>query len=83
MSFEQIVARQAGVVAVRQAGACGLSSATMQRRVRDGRWRRLHPGVHLVGGHRLGPEARVWAAWLWAGDRAAVSGPSAAYLHGQ
>lgn len=82
MSFDEIVTRQAGVLAVRQAGACGLSAATMQRRVREGRWRRLHPGVHLVGGHRLGAEARVWAAWLWAGERAAVSGPSAAFLHG-
>jgi very-short-patch-repair endonuclease len=42
----------------------------------------LHPAVYLVGGHRLTDEARVRAAWLWAGDRAAVSGPAAAYWHG-
>jgi hypothetical protein len=35
-----------------------------------------------VGGHRLTDEVRVRAAWLWAGDAAAVSGPAAAYWHG-
>jgi hypothetical protein len=35
-----------------------------------------------VGGHRLTDEVRVRAAWLWAGDEAAVSGPAAAYRHG-
>ena len=43
---------------------------------------RLYPGVYLVGGHRLTDEVRVRAAWLWAGDDTAVSGPAAAYWHG-
>jgi very-short-patch-repair endonuclease len=30
----------------------------------------------------LSDEARVRAAWLWAGQKAAVSGPAAAYWHG-
>jgi hypothetical protein len=48
--------------------------------VRDGDWERLFPRVFLVGGHRLGDEARVRAAWLWAGgEPAAVTGPAAAY----
>jgi very-short-patch-repair endonuclease len=59
-----------------------MSAATVQRRVRQGSWHPLHPAVYLVGGHRLTDEARVRAAWLWAGDRAAVSGPAAAYWHG-
>jgi very-short-patch-repair endonuclease len=50
--------------------------------VRDGRWRRLHPGVVLVGGHRLTDEARVRAAWLWAGEGSTVSGAAAAHWHG-
>src|SRR4029079_11984612 len=42
--------------------------------------RRLHPGVFLVGGHRLTDEARVRAAWLWAAelDTAADDPPVAA-----
>jgi very-short-patch-repair endonuclease len=46
-------------------------------------WVRLHPRVYLVGGHRLTDEARIWAAWLWAGgDPVAVTGPAAAFWHG-
>ena len=59
-----------------------MARQTVQRRVQDGSWARLHPAVYLVGGHRLTDEARVRAAWLWAGEEAAVSGPAAAYWHG-
>lgn len=88
MSFEELVARQAGVVSLAQAAAYGYSADRVRRRIREGRWRRLYPGVVLVGGHRLTDEARVRAAWLWAargglGESAAtVSGPAAAYWHG-
>ncbi len=64
VSFEHLVARQAGVVSLPQAVAAGISPATVQRRVRQGRWTRLHPGIYLVGGHRHTDEARIRAAWL-------------------
>ena len=70
------------MLALRQAVACGMSAATVQRRARDGAWKRLHPGVYLLAGHRLTDEARIRAAWLWAGEGAVVSGPAAAYWHG-
>ena len=76
------MARQAGVVSLAQAAAHGYSPDRVRRRVRDGRWRRLHPGVVLVGGHRLTDEARVRAAWLWAGEGSVVSGAAAAHWHG-
>jgi Transcriptional regulator, AbiEi antitoxin len=76
------VARQAGVVTLAQAAAHGYSPDRARRRVREGRWRRLHPGVVLIGGHRLTDEARVWAAWLWAGESAVVSGQAAAHWYG-
>jgi very-short-patch-repair endonuclease len=85
VSLGELLVRQAGVLTLAQAQSCGLSAATVQRRVRDGVWRRLYPGVYLVGGHRLGNEARVRAAWLWAGDGsrpATITGPAAAYWHG-
>ena len=70
------------MISLRQAVALGMSAATVQRRARQGSWKRLHPAVYLVGGHRLTDEVRVRAAGLWAGGRAAVSGPSAAHWHG-
>ncbi len=82
MSLDDLVARQAGVVALHQAVRCGVSAATVHRRARTGSWRRLHPCVYLVGGHRLTDEARIRAVSLWAGDDAAVSGTAAAYWHG-
>jgi very-short-patch-repair endonuclease len=81
VSFERLVARQAGVVTLAQAVAAGMSAATVQRRVREGRWTRLHPRTYLVGGHRPTPEARVRAAWLWGGPYSVVTGPAAAYWH--
>ncbi len=83
MSIDRVVRRQAGVIALGQAVAHGMSARTVQRRVARGAWHELHPQVYLVGGHRRGDEARVRAAWLWAGgEPAAVTGPAAAYWHG-
>jgi very-short-patch-repair endonuclease len=81
VSFERLVAGQAGVVSLAQAVAAGMSPDTVQRRVRQGRWTRLHPGIYLVGGHRHTPEARIRAAWLWGGPYTVVTGPAAAYWH--
>lgn len=81
--LEHLLTRQAGVVSLAQAVAYGMSRSTVHRRVREGAWLLLHPGVYLVGGHRLTDEARVRAAWLWAGGGpAAVTGPAAAFWHG-
>jgi very-short-patch-repair endonuclease len=82
VSLERLLERQAGVVTLAQAVTCGLSADTVRRRARDGRWTRLHPSVYLVGGHRRTGEARMWAAWLWAGKRSTVCGPAAAFRHG-
>jgi very-short-patch-repair endonuclease len=83
VALERLLTRQAGVVTLAQAVAAGMTARTVQRRVRAGAWRQLHPRVYLVGGHRLTDEARVRAAWLWAGGRpAAVTGVAAAHWHG-
>src|SRR5687768_5109684 len=80
--LERILERQAGVITLAQATGCGMSADVVQRRAASGSWTRLHPAVYLVGGHRLTDAARVWAAWLSAGEGAAVSGRSAAFAHG-
>jgi very-short-patch-repair endonuclease len=82
VSLDDLVARQAGVLALHQAVGLGMSAATVQRRVRQGSWTRLHPAIYLVGGHRVTDEARIRAAWLWAGEQAVISGAAAACWHG-
>lgn len=81
--LDDLVARQAGVVARSQALELGMSQRTVARRVASGAWEQVHRNVYLVGGHRVTDEARVRAAWLWAGGKpAVVTGPAAAYWHG-
>ena len=82
MDVAFLLGRQTGVITTEQAVAAGLSARTVRRRAQAGEWEQLHPGVHLVRGHRLTPEARIRAAWLWAGgERATVTGPAAAFWH--
>jgi very-short-patch-repair endonuclease len=83
VSIERIIQRQAGVIGLHQAVQAGMSARTVQRRVASGAWRELLPLVYLVSGHRCSDEARVRAAWLWAGGApAAVTGLAAAHWHG-
>ncbi|HLU58981.1 MAG TPA: type IV toxin-antitoxin system AbiEi family antitoxin domain-containing protein [Pseudonocardia sp.] len=82
MSFELLIARQAGVVSRDQALRAGLDPSAVDRLVRTRRWRPLHPRVYLTPGHPAGDEARAWAAVLWAGPGAVLSGAAAAWWHG-
>lgn len=82
MALELLIARQAGVISREQALRGGLSAATVDRLVRTRRWRPLHPRVYLVPGFGAGHEAQAWAAVLWAGKGAVLSGAAAAWWHG-
>jgi hypothetical protein len=82
MVLELLLARQAGVISREQAIRAGLGAAVVDRLVRTRRWRPLHPRVYSVSGYEPGDEARVWAAVLWAGDGAVLSGAGAAWWHG-
>ncbi len=77
-----LLARQDGLITDAQATACGLTARTLRRRVHDGGWRRVTPGVLLAGGHPLTDRARVRAVGLWAGGRGVLSGPAAAWWQG-
>ncbi len=79
-AFADLVARQAGVVALPQVAATGVPARTAARWARA--WLRLYPGVYLVAGHRLTDEARVRAALLWAGPDAVLTGQAAAHWLG-
>jgi hypothetical protein len=82
MVLELLLARQAGVISREQAVRAGIGAAAVDRLVRTRRWRPLHPRVYLVPGYGPGAEARAWAAVLWAGDGAVLSGAGAAWWHG-
>jgi len=81
MSLDALLRRQGGVLSLGQARARSLSDRTVQRRVADGRWHRLHPGVYLVAGHPLDTAGRIRAAALWVEPAGTVSGLAAAYWH--
>jgi len=82
VSLTELLVRQAGVLTLGQAVETGMSDSTVRRWVRQGAWQRLYPRVYLVGGHRLTDEARVRAAWFWAGEKGTITGPAAAFWHG-
>ncbi|MEJ8279980.1 DUF559 domain-containing protein [Pseudonocardia spirodelae] len=81
-ALDHLLTGQAGVLSRAQAIAHGVPARTVARRVSSGAWRALHPGVYLVGGHRITDEVRVRAAWLWGGARSTVSGSAAAFWLG-
>lgn len=81
MHLPDLLRYQAGVVTREQAVAAGVSERTIRRRMAQGRWWPLYPGIFLAEGHRASDESMVRGAWLWAGAPALVSGPAAAYWH--
>ena len=72
--------RQLGLFTRVQALAAGYPPATVDRRLRTGRWKRWHPGVYCRAGLPDTWRVRVLAALLAAGDDAVVSGLAAACL---
>ena len=82
MNLWAVLREQGGVISLAQAVAAGVSERTVRRWVTEGRWQRIHPGIYLAEGRRLGPAATVRAAWLWGGPSALVSGPAAAFWLG-
>lgn len=59
-----------------------MSESAISRRLKSREWKRLFPGVYLVGGAKRTPKAMLQAAVLWAGPEAVVSHRSAAWLYG-
>ncbi len=58
------------------------SSRQLDRAIRDCSIVRVLPSIYVGARHRARYPARVDAALLWAGDRAALGGMSAAHAHG-
>lgn len=81
MGEQSLLRRQAGVISYAQALAAGVSPSAVQRRLRAGRWLRLHPRVFLAADHPRTDEVRLRSAVLWAGPGAVAHGVSAAWWH--
>ncbi len=78
----QLAARQANVIASRQAIDRGVARSSLRERaVREG-WERPFPGVYLLPGASLTPQARAVAAALATGTDAVISGRTALAIHG-
>jgi very-short-patch-repair endonuclease len=76
-----IAARRHGVVTLAELEAAGLGRGAVAHRVAEGRLRRLHRGVYLVGPLH-GPRTKEVAAVLACGESAVLSHGSAAALWG-
>src|SRR5688572_27234031 len=68
-----LVARQHGIVSLRQMQFAGLTASAVRDRVAAGRLHRVHQGVYAVGHCVLTIEGRWMAAVLACGDDAALS----------
>jgi very-short-patch-repair endonuclease len=73
---------QASALSRGQALGLGATDPLIARRVRSGRWRRVHTGVYVVGGAPPSWLQEVWSALLAIGPRAAVTHETALRLHG-
>jgi very-short-patch-repair endonuclease len=77
----EIAAAQGGAVSRRQAQACGLTDAMIGHRLRTGRWRRAHPGVHTIAGSPDSWTTTLWSAYLAVGPSTHVSHETALLVH--
>lgn len=76
------VARQDGVVTSSQLQAWGVGRAVLSRRVARGDWQQLWRGVVVLHPGQVTWRERARGALLYAGDGAALSHASAAFVHG-
>jgi hypothetical protein len=73
---------QSGVVSRQQARDAGWAQGTIDGRLRNGTWQRLHRGAYATFTGDLSREARLWAVVLSTGPGSALSYQTAAELHG-
>jgi len=78
----EVIARQDGVIARRQALRSGMTAAQIRTRLAKAQWTAVHPGVYHCSDHRVTTTARVRAVGLWAGDQSFLSGVAPAWWWG-
>lgn len=80
--WDELLARQHGVVTRQQALACGITDKMIASRMCSGRWQRVHTGVFATFSGVLPRPSELWAAVLRSGPAAMLSHQSAAELAG-
>jgi predicted transcriptional regulator of viral defense system len=80
--YDDLRARQRGVLSRQQALALGLTSSAVAARLEAGHWQRLHRGVYATFSGEPGRPALLWAAVLRTGRPAVLSYATAAELDG-
>ncbi|GAB3811882.1 type IV toxin-antitoxin system AbiEi family antitoxin domain-containing protein [Micromonospora zhanjiangensis] len=80
--FDELVARQHGVVTRQQAYAAGLTRAQIEARLRSGRWQRMIGWTYATFSGVPPRRAVLWAVVLRAGRGATLSHETAAELQG-
>lgn len=81
-TFRTLCQLQSGIISRQQAVAEGVGTATIQSKLRSGRWQQLHRGVYATYTGAPRRDAQLWAAVLRVGTGAALSYWSAAELFG-
>jgi very-short-patch-repair endonuclease len=81
LAIDSIASAQHGLLTVGQARSVGLSDEAIKYRL-GGEWMPVHAGVYLVAPFPLSPDARLLAAVIRAGPRAAASHRAAAWQLG-
>jgi very-short-patch-repair endonuclease len=77
-ALARLLERQRGVISRSQAVACQMSEPAIRHRIRaDGPWQTLLPGVYLASQGSPATKQRVIAAYLYAGQPIAITGPAA------
>src|SRR5690349_12489941 len=82
MRARKLAESQHGVVSRAQAMDLGVSESAIARRLRDGLWARVLPGVFRITGAPIPDPQLPMAATLWAGEGSVVSHATAARLLG-
>lgn len=81
-ALDALAGSQAGAVSRRQMRALGVGRELVRQQLRARRWQRALPGTYVIFTGPLPLMTRIWAALLYAGEDAAASHTTAAWLHG-
>ena len=80
--LRKVAAGQAGIVTRKQAIRAMRSSRAIEWKIQSREWRQVYRGVYATFTGPLSRHAQLWAAVLYAGERAVLSHESAAELQG-
>ncbi|MEN3305867.1 MAG: hypothetical protein V7603_2069 [Micromonosporaceae bacterium] len=82
MRLDALIAVQFGIVRRDQLLRCGITPATVRRRLNSGEWQSVFATVYALFAGPLDARRRQVAGWLYAGPGSQLAGPTAARLYG-